>query len=94
MATKLGIHSIEMGPKEVGEGAFEGQQAPATTLIGKLHMHVQRYVDHEDFYISPLKHAGVLLGAPWFTHMLATLQYLDRVILLNHRGRDIIIHDR
>ena len=31
-------------------------------------------------------------GAPWFTRMLATLQYPDRVIMFKHRGRDVIIH--
>ena len=54
-------------------------------------MHVQGYEDHEDFYVSPLTHVDVLLGASWFAHMLATLQYLDRVIAFKHKGRDITI---
>ena len=59
MATKLGIRSMEMGPREDAEDAFEGQQIPTTPFIEKLHMHVQDYVDQEDFYVSPLKHADV-----------------------------------
>ena len=54
-------------------------------------MHAQGYVGNEDFYVSPLKHADVLSRAPWFTCMLATLQYLDRVIAFKHKGRDITI---
>ena len=91
MAVKLGIHSMEMGPKENVEGAFEDQQVLVTPLIGKLCMHVE-YVNHEGFYVSPLKHADVLLGALWFTCMLATLRDPDRVIMFKHRGRDIITY--
>ena len=81
-----------MGPKEETEGAFEGQQVLATPLIEKLWVHVQGYVDSEDFYVLPLRHANVLLGGPWFTCLLATLSYLDRVIKFQYRGRDISIH--
>ena len=80
MAAKLDIHSIEMGPKEEAEGAFEGQQVLVTPLIGKLQVQVQDYVDSEDFYVLPLNHANVLLVAPWFTCLLATLSYPNRVI--------------
>ena len=92
MATKLDIHSLEMGPKEETEGAFEGQQVPVTPLIRKLRVQVQGYVDNEDFNVSPLNHADVLLGAPWFTLLSATLSYPGRVMQFEHRGRDISIH--
>ena len=36
MATKLDIYSLEMGPKEETQGAFEGQQVSIIPLIGKL----------------------------------------------------------
>ena len=76
---------MEIVPKEDAKGAFKGQQLPIIQLIGKLCKHVQGYVHHEDFYVSLLQHADILLGAPSFTHMLATLQYPNRVIMFEHR---------
>ena len=73
------------------DGAFDTLAIPVTPLIGKLCLHVQDYVDQEDFFISPLKHQDVLLGAPWFHHMATTIKFPDRVIALNHRGRDITL---
>ena len=81
-----------MGPKEEAEGEFEGQKVLVTPLIGKVQLQVQGYVDSEDFHVLPLSHFNVLLGAPWFISLLATLSYLDRFIKLQHRGRDISIH--
>ena len=40
MVAKLGIHFLEMGPKEEAEGAFEGQQVLVTPLFGKLQVQV------------------------------------------------------
>ena len=92
MAAKLDIHSLEMGPKEEAEGAFERQQVPVIPMIGKLRVQVQGYVDSEDFYVSPLNHVNVLLGAPWFTRLLTILSYPNRVKNLEHRGRSISTH--
>ncbi|MCO5551582.1 hypothetical protein L7F22_005087 [Adiantum nelumboides] len=92
LTSKLGIHSLEMGPKEDADGAFEGQEVPITPLIGKLRIHVQGYSDQEDFYVSPLKHVDVLLGSPWFTRMPAILQFPNRVITFQHRDREVVIH--
>ena len=66
LATKLGIHHFEMGDVVKSDGAFKGQEVSVTPLIGKLRLHVQSYVDKEDFFISPLKNEDVIIGAPWF----------------------------
>ena len=65
LALKLGIHEFEMGDCIQVDGAFKGQEVSVSPLIGKLRLHFQGYVDKEDFYISPLKHEDVILGAPW-----------------------------
>ncbi|MCO5614172.1 hypothetical protein L7F22_068453 [Adiantum nelumboides] len=81
-----------MGPKEDAHAPFEGQEVLVTRLIGKLCIHVQEYMDKEDFYVSVLKHVNVLLGSPWFICMSASLQFPNRVMNFQHRGRDIAIH--
>ena len=58
-----------------------------TPLIGKLHLHMQGYVDKEDFYISSLKHEDVLLGAPWFDRVQATMKFLEQEVLFTMRGK-------
>ena len=80
-----------MGLAIEANDAFDTPAIPVTPLIGKLCPHVQGYVDQEDFFISPLKHRDVLLGAPWFHRMATTIKFPDRVISFNHRGRDITL---
>ena len=65
LALKLGIHDFEMRERIPIDGAFKGQKVNVTSLIGKLHLHMQGYVDKEDFYMSSCKHEDVILGAPW-----------------------------
>ena len=43
----------EMGYAMDAEGAFVGQKVSVTPLIGKLCIHVQGYVDREDFFYLP-----------------------------------------
>ena len=52
-------------------------------------MHVQGYVDQEDFFISPLQHQSIFLKMPWFHRMRANLSLPDRVIYFKHKDRDI-----
>ena len=50
------------------DGAFDTLAVPVTPLIGKLCLHVQGYVDQEDFFISPLKHqffVGCAMVSPY-----------------------------
>ena len=75
----------ELGPPLDAFRAFKGQQALVTPLIGKLRVHIQGYVDQEEFFVSPLVHQDVILGAPWFHRMAAHLVYHpDRVITFHH----------
>lgn len=92
LAQKLGIKTEEMGPVLEARGAFKGQEVPVmTTLIGKLRLHVQNYVDQEEFYTSPLSLEDVILGAPWFHRMAARLEFPSCTIYFTYRGRDTII---
>ena len=52
LALRLGIHDLEMGEGIQADGAFKGKKVNVTPLIGKLRLHMQGYVDKEDFYIS------------------------------------------
>ena len=45
LASKLGIHAHEMGLAIEADGAFDTPAVPVTPLIGKLHIHVEGYVD-------------------------------------------------
>ncbi|MCO5587194.1 hypothetical protein L7F22_041141 [Adiantum nelumboides] len=92
LASKLGIHAHEMGETHAAEGPFEGPATPVTPLLGKLRLHVQGYVDKEDLLISPLKNEDVLLGAPWFDRMVASLTFPERKVTFKHKGRDITLH--
>ena len=91
LAQKLGIQTEELGPALDAMGAFKGQQVPVTPLIGKLRLHVQGYVDQEEFYVSPLSAEDVILGAPWFHRMAAKLEFPSRTISFCHRNRDVSI---
>ena len=88
---KLGIQTEEMGPALEARGAFKGQEVPVTPLIGKLRLHVQSYVDQEEFYVSPLLGEDVILGAPWFHRMAAKLEFPSRMITFIYRDREVVI---
>ena len=83
----MGIHDFEMGEEILADGTFKGQKVNVTPLIGKLRLHMQDYMDKEDFYISPLKHEDVILGAPWFDHVQATMKFLEQEVLFTIRGK-------
>ncbi|RYA46877.1 reverse transcriptase domain-containing protein [Enterobacter cloacae complex sp. GF14B] len=91
LATKLGIQAYEMGDVLPADSAFKGQEASVTPLIGKLRLHVQSYVDKEDFFISPLKHEDVILGAPWFDRLAADVKFPERRISFKFREKDMYI---
>ena len=63
-----------MGKVVKAYGSFKGQEVSSTPLIRKLQLHIQGYVDKEDFYISPLKHKDVMLGALRFDHVHALMK--------------------
>ncbi|MCO5559899.1 hypothetical protein L7F22_013503 [Adiantum nelumboides] len=72
-------------------GAFKGYEVSVTPLIGKLRLHVQCYVDKEDFFISPLKHEDVILRAPWFDRMAAIMKFPERKVLFSYRGKELTL---
>ena len=80
-----------MGPTLNVDGAFKGQEVPVTPLIGKLRIHMQGYVDQEEFFISPLLHQDVILGVPWFHRKSARLIFPERLVTFSHKGKDMII---
>ena len=69
--------------------AFKGQEVLTTPLIRKLRIHIQVYVDKEDFFISPLKHEDVIIRAPWFDCMATTMKFPKRKALSTYRGKDM-----
>ncbi|MCO5570541.1 hypothetical protein L7F22_024264 [Adiantum nelumboides] len=91
LAAKLGIQEFEMGDAMKADGAFIGQDASVTPLIGKLRLHIQGYVDKEDFFISPLKHEDVILGAQWFDRLAASIKFLERRISFKFREKNMYI---
>ncbi|MCO5609604.1 hypothetical protein L7F22_063834 [Adiantum nelumboides] len=86
-----GIQDFEMGDAMKADGAFVGQDASVTPLIGKLRLHIQGYVDKEDFFISPLKHEDVILGAPWFDCLAASIKFPERRISFKFREKNMYI---
>ncbi|MCO5551438.1 hypothetical protein L7F22_004941 [Adiantum nelumboides] len=91
LATKLGIQEFEMGDAMKVDGAFSGQDVSVTPLIGKLRPYIQGYVGKEDFFISPLKHEDVILGAPWFDRLAASIKFSERNISFKFRKNDMYI---
>ncbi|MCO5604844.1 hypothetical protein L7F22_059018 [Adiantum nelumboides] len=88
---RLGIQEFEMGDAMKVDGAFIGQDAFVTPLIGKLRLHIQGYVDKENFFISPLKHEDVILGAPWFDRLAASIKFRERRISFKFREKNMYI---
>ncbi|MCO5563769.1 hypothetical protein L7F22_017416 [Adiantum nelumboides] len=80
-----------MGDAMKADGAFVGQDASVTPLIGKLRLHIQGYVDKEDFFISPLKHEDVILGALWFDRLAASIKFPERRISFKFREKNMYI---
>ncbi|MCO5573768.1 hypothetical protein L7F22_027542 [Adiantum nelumboides] len=89
LAAKLGIKEFEMGDAMKADGAFIGQDASVTPLIGRLRLHIQGFVDKEDFLISPLKHEDVISGAPWFDRMAASIKFPERRISFKFREKNM-----
>ena len=67
LAQNLGIRIEELGPALEVRGTFKRQQVPVTPLIGKLCIHVQDYVDQEEFYVCEFPHS-LLKMSSWEPH--------------------------
>ncbi|MCO5581876.1 hypothetical protein L7F22_035765 [Adiantum nelumboides] len=86
LAAKLGIQEFEMGDAMKADGAFIGQDVSITPLTGKLRLHIQEY-----FFIALLKHEDVILGAPWFYRLAASIKFPQRNISFKFREKDMYI---
>ncbi|MCO5574692.1 hypothetical protein L7F22_028482 [Adiantum nelumboides] len=71
--------------------AAPGHEVAVTPLIGKLRLHIQGYVGHEEFYIMPLEGCDVLLGMPWFYNHKAVLDSFNKTVTLEIRSRKIVL---
>ncbi|MCO5612510.1 hypothetical protein L7F22_066778 [Adiantum nelumboides] len=87
LAEKMGIKMDEMGPAYTASMAAPRHEVAVTPLIGKLRLHIQGYVGHEEFYIMPLE-GCVLLGMPWFYNHKAVLDSSNKTVTLEIRERD------
>ena len=60
---------------------------PIVPVIGKLWIHIQDFVDIEEFYIMPLLDCDVLLGIPWHYDQKAVIDTFAKTITISHRGK-------
>ena len=67
--------------------ACPGHSECVTPILGKLHLHIQSYVDAEEFYIMPLEGCDVLLGIPWMYRVHGVLNAYDKTLTLSHKGK-------
>ncbi|MCO5584052.1 hypothetical protein L7F22_037974 [Adiantum nelumboides] len=91
LAEKMGIKTDEMGPAYKASMAAPGHEVAVTPLIGKLRLHIQGYVGHEEFYIMALAGCDVLLGMPWFYNHKVVLDSFNKTVTLEIRGRKIVL---
>ncbi|MCO5551748.1 hypothetical protein L7F22_005252 [Adiantum nelumboides] len=91
LAEKMGIKTDEMGPAYTTSMAALGHEVAVTPLIGKLRLHIQGYVGHEEFFIMPLEGCDVLLSMLWFYNHKAVLDSFNKKITLENRGRKIVL---
>ncbi|MCO5605181.1 hypothetical protein L7F22_059361 [Adiantum nelumboides] len=92
LAAKVGVQDFEMRDAMKADGAFISQDVSVIPLIGKLRLHIQGYVDKEDFFISFLKHEDVILGAPWFDRLAASIKFPERKISFKFKEKDMYIN--
>ncbi|MCO5554277.1 hypothetical protein L7F22_007805 [Adiantum nelumboides] len=71
--------------------AYPGHSEAVTPILGKLRLHIQSYVDAEEFHIMPLQDCDVLLGIPWCYRLHAVVDTFHRKITLVHRGKNHVL---
>ncbi|MCO5557111.1 hypothetical protein L7F22_010667 [Adiantum nelumboides] len=87
----MGIKTDEMGLAYTASMAAPGHEVAVMPLIGKLRLHIQGYVGHEEIYIMPLEGCDVLLGISWFYNHKAVLDSFNKTITLEIRCRKIVL---
>ena len=71
--------------------ACPGHSESVTPILGKLRLHIQSYVDAEEFYIMPLEGCDVLLGMPGLYRLHGVLDSFKKTITLEHRGKTHVL---
>ena len=91
LASSLGIRAYEMGYTADAGLACPGHSESVTPILGKLRLHIQSYVDAEEFYIMPLEGCDVLLGMPWLYRVHGILDSFKKTVTLEHRGKTHVL---
>ncbi|MCO5574795.1 hypothetical protein L7F22_028587 [Adiantum nelumboides] len=89
LAAKLGIRPEEMGLEGQADLACPGHSVPVTPILGKLRMHIQSYVDTEEFYIMPLEGCDVLLDKKEELEFMRKLEKVQKKKFQNEQ-KDLI----
>ena len=76
-----------MGPTCEANMANLELSTQVTPIIGKLRIHIQDFVDTEEFYIMPLPDCDVLLGIPWHYGHKVVIDTFAKTITITHRGK-------
>ncbi|MCO5597457.1 hypothetical protein L7F22_051535 [Adiantum nelumboides] len=91
LASKLGIRAEEMGMTGEAGLACPGHSEAVTPILGKPRLHIQSYLDAEEFHIMPLQDCDVLLGIPWCYRLHAVVDTFHKKITLVHRGKTHVL---
>ncbi|MCO5607490.1 hypothetical protein L7F22_061686 [Adiantum nelumboides] len=92
LAARLEITPDRMGPPAEAILAAPDRDVAITPVIGKLCLHCQGYLGHEDFYIMPLEGCDVLLGIPWNHKNSTVVDYRARqATLTTEKGISIVL---
>ncbi|MCO5611857.1 hypothetical protein L7F22_066116 [Adiantum nelumboides] len=92
LVARLEITPDWMGPLVEAVLAAPGMDVAITSVIGKLRLHCQGYLEHEDFSIMPLEGCDVLLGIPWYHKNNAVVDYRARkATLTTEKGKTIVL---
>ncbi|MCO5614699.1 hypothetical protein L7F22_068983 [Adiantum nelumboides] len=91
LASKLGIRPEEMWYTAEAGLACPGHTDAVTSIIGKLRLHIQSYVDAEEFYIMSLDGCDVLLGIPWMFRVQGIMDAYNKKIIVQSRGKTHIL---
>ncbi|MCO5557861.1 hypothetical protein L7F22_011433 [Adiantum nelumboides] len=71
--------------------ACRGHTEVVTPIIGKLRLHIQSYVDAEEFYIMPLDGCDVLLGIPSMFHVQGIMDAYNKKITVQNKERSMFL---
>ncbi|MCO5604086.1 hypothetical protein L7F22_058244 [Adiantum nelumboides] len=91
LAARLEITPDLMGPPAEAVLAEPGRDTAITPVIGKLWLHCQGYLGHEDFYIIPLEGCDVLVGIPLPQEQRCGRLFARKATLTTEKGRTISV---